>query len=392
MRPLLPLLPVLLALGGCGVPLPPAAAPDPLPRGHLFIVGGGPRPAELMQRFVELAGGPGQARVAVIPNASAEPEETGRELVEEMRRLGAEAFVLHLSRAEAEAGAAARLQGATGVWFSGGDQNRHTADLKDTPVEAALHALYRDGAVLGGTSAGAAVMSAIMITGDERRPGGDRPVEGEAWITLERDNVVTAAGFGFLPNAIVDQHFVRRRRHNRLLSLVLEHPELIGVGIDEATALEVAPSGEWSVHGHGTVIVYDARSARTTQPSARGVAAAGVQLHVLPAGSRFEPRTGTVTLPGRPSASLPPRGVADEAGSGGAGGTATDQAARPATRPAASRVARRFAWMSRPGMPGRDSQLAAMCRPSGTRIPCSASQERSQAGMRSRSTARGSAS
>ena len=98
-------------------------------------------------------------------------------------------------------------------------------------MQAAILARYRDGAVVGGTSAGAAVMSTPMITGDERLPGGDRPPakdSSDAFMTIARDNVVTVEGFGLLPGAIVDQHFVRRRRNNRLLSLVLENPTLVG--------------------------------------------------------------------------------------------------------------------------------------------------------------------
>lgn len=292
---------VILWTGCSGVPVPAASlqpVPEP-PQGHLFIVGGGPRPAELMQHFVELAGGPGGARIAVIPTASADPATAGERLVEEMRSLGADAFSLNLTRAEADDEATiGRLVGATGVWFSGGVQSRHTDTLKHTPVEAAIHTLYRDGAVIGGTSAGAAIMSEVMITGAERRPGGDRPPRSrDPFITIDRDNVVTAEGFGFLPGAIVDQHFVRRKRHNRLLSLVLENPEQIGIGIDEGTALVVRPDGLWEVLGEGTALVYDARDARVTEPRAPVLGTAGVRLHVLPAGSVYDPAAGRATLP-----------------------------------------------------------------------------------------------
>jgi cyanophycinase len=290
-----------LLLTGCAAGEQPEAehstASPGAAAGHLVIVGGGPRPAAIMEHFLELAGGPGQARIAVVPMASSEAEETGRELVEEMLELGAaEAFSLLLTRAEAGEEAARRLEGVTGVWFSGGDQNRHTAALKDTPVEAALHELYRQGAVLGGTSAGAAIMSAIMITGDEQRPGGERP-STEAFITIDRENIVTAPGFGFLDNAIVDQHFVRRKRHNRLLSLVLEHPELIGVGIDEATALVVQPGGVWQVIGNSSVVVYDPRGGQVTAAAEPVLGAAGLRLHLLPPGSTFNPATGEAALP-----------------------------------------------------------------------------------------------
>lgn len=289
---------------GCGTP-PAATSPAPTgaaPRGHLLIVGGGPRPVEMMRHFVELAGGPGRARILVLPMASGVPEEVGPDQAEELRALGAEARSLNLSRAEATSDTILGLfEGITGVWFSGGDQSRLTAAIHGTLVDSVIHVRYREGAAIGGTSAGAAVMSRRMITGEERRPGGDRPPASQsaadAFLTIDRDNVVVEEGFGLLPAAIVDQHFVRRKRHNRLISLVLEHPEEIGVGIDESTALQVNPDGSWTVVGASSVVVYDARGARITSPEAPVLGAAEVRLHVLPAGSTFHPRTGRVILP-----------------------------------------------------------------------------------------------
>ena len=276
---------------------PPAPAPAVArPAGTLLIVGGGPAPAEIPRRFVELAGGAG-ARIVVFPMASAD-SGTGPAKVAELRALGADAVSAPLTREAASGAEAARvLDGATGIWFSGGDQNRLTRALAGTPVERAIHARYRAGAVVGGTSAGAAVMSARMITGDERRPGGDRPPRdsSDAWLTVARDNVVTAPGFGLLPGVVVDQHFLRRKRHNRLLSLVLELPERLAVGIDESTALEIGPDGRWRVLGASSAIVLDARQARVAGGSALG--ASDVRLHVLPAGSTFDPATGRATLP-----------------------------------------------------------------------------------------------
>jgi cyanophycinase len=276
----------------------PATAAEREPRGHLFIIGGGPRPVVLMERFVELAGGKGKAHIVVLPMASSEADASGQEQAEEFVALGAQARSLNLSREEAARDAAARgFDDATGIWFCGGDQSRVTAALKDTPVERAIRDRYLGGAAIGGTSAGAAVMSDPMITGDELRPGGDRPDTESAFLTIERDNVVTRPGLGLLPGTIVDQHFVRRKRHNRLLSLVLENPHLVGVGIDEATALEVAPGNRWRVLGAGVVVVYDARQGRVSRGGGHQLAAADVRLHVLPAGSAYDPRKRRVTLP-----------------------------------------------------------------------------------------------
>ena len=167
---------------------------------------------------------------------ASEYPDAGLELAEDFRKLGAEAERIVLSREQADTEAAARrLDGVTGIWFGGGDQAKLTAAIGHTRVETAIHARYAAGAVVGGTSAGAAVMSTPMITGDERKPGGSRPPakdSSDAFMTIAREDVVTIDGFGMLPGVIIDQHHVRRRRGNRLVSVVLEHPELVGIGID----------------------------------------------------------------------------------------------------------------------------------------------------------------
>ncbi len=269
-------------------------------RGTLFIVGGGPRPPQLMQRFIELAGGAGKARIVVFPMATADTT-AGPELAAELRTLGAVARSVAVTRAQADSAAGsavAAVDSATGIWFVGGDQNRIMAAIGGTPVARAIQRRYVGGAVVGGTSAGAAVMSSTMLTGDERRPGGARPLpkdSRDAFVTIDRDDVVTTPGLGLLRGAIVDQHFVRRRRSNRLLSLVLERPERFGVGVDESTALVVEPSGRWRVLGESVAVVYDARLAYVTKSGALG--GTGIVMHVLPAGSTYDPRTNAVTFP-----------------------------------------------------------------------------------------------
>lgn len=267
-------------------------AADAGPKGRLFIVGGGDRDEPLMRRFVELAEGFGTGRIVVFPMASGVPLEVGPETVAELQSLGAAEVVFHqLTRDEAmDPASAALLDGAGGVWFSGGDQSRLTAALLDTPLHARLRELYRSGAVIGGTSAGAAVMSEVMITGDEKR----QPAEGREWSTIEADNVVTTRGLGFLPGVIVDQHFVTRKRHNRLISLVLESPSLVGLGIEESTAVLVRPDGRYEILGANQVVVYDARRASTARTPSGRLAARGVSLHVLVAGDVYDPVRGTV--------------------------------------------------------------------------------------------------
>lgn len=278
---------LLLATAGSMVAQTPTPAPArPASGGSLFIVGGGPRPADLMRRFVELAGGPDSAVILVLPMASADTS-AGPSLVRELEGLGARARFAVIRRAEADGDAAlVHLQGVTGIWFNGGVQSRLTDALGGTRFEQGMHEAFRRGIVIGGTSAGAAVMSAVMITGEERRPGGARPVDDDNWLTIEAGNVVTSQGFGFLTNAIVDQHFLRRKRYGRLLSLAIDHPTLIGVGIDEGTALEVAPNGRWTVRGMGKVLVVDPRQA--VRDRAAGTFR-GAALSVLKDGDVFVP-------------------------------------------------------------------------------------------------------
>ena len=168
-------------------------------KGYLFIIGGGSRPESLMKKFVDLSKKFNSGKIVIFPMASSVPAEVGPEQAEQLRQLGAEKVECHiLTREQAlEEDSAAILNDAGGVFFSGGVQSRLTAVLIDTPVHKRLLQLYRDGAVIGGTSAGAAVMSEVMITGDEKR----ETEEGQAFETLQADNIVTIRGFGFIRSA-----------------------------------------------------------------------------------------------------------------------------------------------------------------------------------------------
>jgi cyanophycinase len=269
-------------------------------RGTLFIVGGGPQPPALVQQFVDLAGGRGHAHIVVFGMASEDGEKAGEEKAQDLRALGAEARNVWVNHAQANTDSVAHLlDKATGVWFVGGDQVKLIAALRGTKTESAMHARYeRAGAVIAGTSAGAAVMSAKMLTGDERHPGGARTdTSTGGFMTIARKDIVIDSGFGFLRNAIIDQHFLRRKRHNRLISVVLEQAPHLAAGIDESTALIVRPDGKWRVAGESAVTIYDARHATITPASAATLGATDIRMHVLPAGAEFDPTTGQAKLP-----------------------------------------------------------------------------------------------
>lgn len=258
-------------------------------RGHLFVIGGGRRPVSMMKKFIDLAQKVNSGKIVIFPMASSVPAEVGPEQEKQFKELGARDVEFHiLTREQAllEKNIAI-LDDVGGVFFSGGVQSRLTAVLIDTPVHKKLLELYRKGAVIGGTSAGAAVMSEVMITGDEKR----EVQEGRAFETLQADNVVTIRGFGFIQSAIIDQHFVRRKRHNRLISLVAENPEFLGIGIDESTAIVVNPDDTFEVLGERSVVVYDASQAQIQFSPSRIISGSNFIMHILKNGDRFNLKT-----------------------------------------------------------------------------------------------------
>ncbi|HXE81788.1 MAG TPA: hypothetical protein VN513_00500, partial [Gemmatimonadales bacterium] len=135
---------------------------------------------------------------------------------------------------------------------------------------------------------GAAVLSDSMLTGNQHPPGDTLGYYGDEFPTIARGVIEVVPGLGFFPGVIVDQHFIRRERLNRLLAAVLERPTLLGIGIDESTALEVGPDGIWTVRGASSVVVIDARRARVAS-AARPLAATDIRLHVLSPGAKFKP-------------------------------------------------------------------------------------------------------
>jgi cyanophycinase len=219
--------PSLLLLIACGLPRMAAAGDlesrDAVCKGSLVICGGGHLPEAVKDRFVELAGGT-QARIVVIPTASSLAESPAVETCANLwRERGARVTVLHTrSRHVAnDLKFVEPLKQATGVWFMGGVQSRLEQTYVGTAVEEETHKLLARGGVVGGTSAGAAIMTRVMIrsgTPEQAEPG---------------------TGLGFLPGAVVDQHFLKRRRMQRLLGMLKDYPGLVGLGIDEATALVV---------------------------------------------------------------------------------------------------------------------------------------------------------
>ena len=161
---------------------------------------------------------------------------------------------------------------------------RITRAILGTPIHRKIRELYERGAVIGGTSAGAAIMSKVMLTGEELINRDST----KSFSTIMKGNVEAIEGLGFLSKVIIDQHFVKRKRLNRLISVLLEHPDLPAIGIDESTAIQVDPDGSAEVMGEGSVVVLDARKANDIAANARGnFRGRNVALHLYTPGERF---------------------------------------------------------------------------------------------------------
>lgn len=223
------------------------------PAGKLFIIGGGKRPESLLNRMIDEAGLREKGYAIVLPMASEEPDSAifyGKKQLTDLGILNIEG--IHFTQnQEFKKILTDSLKNASLIYISGGSQSRFMEIVAGTTIEEAIWQAYKNGAVIAGTSAGAAVMSKLMITGNEIR----YPDYNATSMNIESENIELMPGLGFVTTAIIDQHFVKRSRHNRLISVVIEHPDLLGIGIDEATAILVT-GGTAEVVGESQVLVF----------------------------------------------------------------------------------------------------------------------------------------
>lgn len=274
----------------------PAYAPgNPGTAGALFVIGGGSRPPAMMVRLVSEAGLAEGGYAAVLPMASSEPEAA----IEAARQdlVGAGARAVHgFAFSRSARPAAARLdsvRAARLVYITGGDQRDFMDVVEAWPVlRQVIRDAYFSEAVIAGTSAGAAMIGEKMLTGTALQ----RQEYHETFRTIEADNAEIRRGLGLLQTAIVDQHFLYRSRHNRILTAILEHPELTGLGVDESTALLIRGTRA-EVVGNWQVLVYrvpggaEAIQTRRTQHDGRAatlLGAQGLTLDIYLPGQTFE--------------------------------------------------------------------------------------------------------
>lgn len=254
-------------------------------RGQLLIIGGAEdksKKCKILQWFIDQVNRRGE-KIILITTATKAPEEVGREYLKIFKHLGGlELDVLNInSRLDANQRSVINsLRQADGIFFSGGDQLRITSTIGGTLASEAIYDAYEDGAVIAGTSAGAAIMSETMI------------VEGEDDESPRRCTVKMAPGLGLLKNVVVDMHFSQRGRQGRLLAAIGQNPNILGIGIDENTAVSIDQDHRVKVLGDRTVWIVDGREISYSNVSERApdevLVLADVRLHVLPAGYEYD--------------------------------------------------------------------------------------------------------
>ncbi len=253
--------------------------------GTLLVIGGAEDKegkCEILREFVRLAGGPG-ADIVIITTATLEPDRAGKKYHDLFQKLGAGTVgTLDISSREKANNRCTveKMAKATGIFFTGGDQLRITSILGGTTANEALQKAYRRGAVIAGTSAGASVMSDTMI------------VEGDSDEAPKLNTIKLAPGLGLLEEVVIDQHFAQRGRIGRLLSAIAHNPYILGIGIDEDTAVVIRTDASLEVIGSQTVTFVDGRDVTFTNVSEllpdQALAIDRVVLHVLPKGYGFD--------------------------------------------------------------------------------------------------------
>lgn len=254
-------------------------------RGNLVIIGGAEDKkgeSKILKKVAELAGF-GEMKFIILTTATEHPVEVGDEYLNVFQRLGVNNIeVLDISTRE-DANNEENYQkivDAGGIFMTGGDQLRITSILGGTKVFTGLIEAYLKGVVIAGTSAGASVMSNTMI------------VDGNSNDPARKCTLKMASGLGLLEEAIIDQHFDQRGRFGRLLCGVAENPHMLGIGIDEDTAIRVYPDAHFEVVGSYAVTIIDGKSIISSNVSELKpdeiLAIANVTVHVLPEGYGFD--------------------------------------------------------------------------------------------------------
>jgi cyanophycinase len=258
-------------------------------RGFIVPIGGAEDKegaANILRKFIEVSGGSG-ARIVIIPTASS-LEDTGRRYEKLFRKLGAdEAKSLPFTSRDETSKTEwlDYIEKANGIFVTGGNQLRLTTILGGTPVAKAIRRANARGVTVGGTSAGAAILSEHMIA------------FGEEGHTPHAGRVTLVPGFGLTNRIMIDQHFRQRDRLGRLLTALAYNPFAVGVGLDEDTAAFIDHTKKLTVVGNGAITIVDAselsHSSIADTKEGKPVCMTNVRLHVLVDGGTFDLDTRT---------------------------------------------------------------------------------------------------
>lgn len=253
-------------------------------KGKLFIIGGGSRPSAMVDRIIKETGIDKGGYGIVLPMSSAEPDSAvyfaKKQFVEKgINTIYGVNFVKNekLTKSKLDS-----IKNAKLVYISGGDQNNFMDIVAGTDIEKAIHESYKNGNLIAGTSAGAAVMSKQMITGNELK----HTKYSATFKNIESDNIEIKTGLGMLTNVIIDQHFVKRSRYNRLISAVIEHPDMLGIGIDESTAILVSGNTAEVVGDSQVIVLKNAKKSKNVHEDKLG--AHDMQLNIFLPGETFK--------------------------------------------------------------------------------------------------------
>ncbi|WP_264524664.1 cyanophycinase [Flavobacterium sp. N502536] len=254
------------------------------PKGRLFIIGGGDRSDALMKQVLSVADLSQKDYIVVLPMSSEEPDSSFIFFKSQMVKLTPHPIVmLNFNKEMAQNKRLAdSLQKAKLIFISGGDQTRFMNVVQNSPVKTAIQKAYENGSTISGTSAGAAVMSETMITGNQKL---QKEYSG-TFDNIRYDNLETAEGLGLLQTAIIDQHFLKRNRYNRLLSALVEFPALTGIGIDESTAI-IVRNNQIEVAGESEVIVVKKPKGILKSKNNNLISIENLQMSIYTAGQKF---------------------------------------------------------------------------------------------------------
>jgi len=253
--------------------------------GSLLIIGGGSRPDVMLNRIIEETDLENEENYAIVLTMSGfDPDTSGFYGERQFREKGIDNIRSYdfERRDQFSESASDSLENASLIYITGGSQSRFMEAVEAVPeIAGSIEAAYRNGAMIAGTSAGAAIMSKIMITGDQA----NHPEYTSTFYHLEKDNMITDEGLGLIEGVIVDQHFVERARNNRLLTAVMEYPDHAGIGISESTAILVK-GNEAEVVGDSQVLVYRNQSGESFEENGK-LGARNIQLDIYLPGEVF---------------------------------------------------------------------------------------------------------